>query len=42
MIDFGDTLDVDVLSGEAPDKLTCTLEDVPTDASNLVVKVHIS
>ena len=39
VIDLGDDLEFEVLPWAATDELTCNMEDVPTDNSNLVVKV---
>lgn len=37
VIDLGDTLTFDIIDG-AEDRLACNVVDVPTDASNLVIK----
>lgn len=39
MIDLGDTLVFEPLAGAEEDRLTCNMEGVPTDKSNLVIKV---
>ncbi len=38
VIDLGDTMTFSTIPGQA-DALTCDMEGVPTDASNLVIKV---
>ena len=41
VIDLGDTMDFTALPPAAPaDQLTCNMAGVPTDDSNLVIKVH--
>ena len=42
VIDLGDDLEFEVLPWAGADELTCNMEDVPTDNSNLVVKVRSS
>ena len=42
VIDLGDDLEFEVLPWAGTDELTCNMEDVPTDNSNLVVKVRSS
>ena len=39
VIDLGDSMDFTVLPGSQQDSLTCNMEGVPTDDSNLVIKV---
>ena len=39
VIDLGDSMDFTVLPGSQEDSLTCNMEGVPTDESNLVIKV---
>lgn len=41
VIDLGDTMTFSTIPGQA-DSLTCDMEGVPTDASNLVIKVCVS
>lgn len=38
VIDLGDSMTFDPIPGQA-DALTCNVEDIPTDDSNLVLKV---
>ncbi|KAK9861111.1 hypothetical protein WJX84_011692 [Apatococcus fuscideae] len=38
VIDFGDSMELRVADGAAEDSLTCEMEGVPTDSSNLVIK----
>jgi hypothetical protein len=40
VIDLGDTLDFTPLPGATADALTCDMAGVPTDSSNLVIKVR--
>ncbi len=42
MIDLGDEMEFKRLPGATKDELTCNVADVPTDESNLVIKVHVS
>lgn len=39
MIDLGDDMHFEVLSGGKEDTLECNMADVPTDRSNLVLRV---
>ena len=39
VIDLGDTMDFETLPGSDRDELTCSMADIPTDDSNLVIKV---
>ena len=39
VIDLGDTLEFEELQGASEDRLTCNVADVPTDSSNLVLRV---
>ena len=39
VIDLGDSMDFTVLPGSQEDSLTCNMEGVPTNDSNLVIKV---
>ena len=39
VIDLGDTMDFDELPVGSEDVLTCNIADIPTDESNLVIKV---
>ena len=38
VIDLGDSMDFTPLPGAASDELTCSVADIPTDRSNLVIK----
>lgn len=42
MIDLGDSMDFTLKPGADEDTLTCNMEGVPTDSSNLVIKVGLS
>ena len=39
VIDLGDSMTFDPIPGQA-DSLTCNVQDIPLDDSNLVIKVH--
>lgn len=39
VIDLGDSMDFTPLPGAGSDELTCNIADIPTDGSNLVIKV---
>ncbi len=39
VIDLGDSMDFTPVSGSGSDELTCNVADIPTDGSNLVIKV---
>ena len=40
VIDLGDEMEFERLPGATRDELTCNVADVPTDDSNLVIKVR--
>lgn len=41
VIDLGDSMDFEQLPGAERDQLTCNVADIPTDDSNLVLKVML-
>lgn len=41
VIDLGDSMDFAPVAGSGSDELTCNIADIPTDGSNLVIKVTI-
>ncbi len=41
VIDLGDEMEFERLPGASKDELTCNVADVPTDGSNLVIKVGV-
>ena len=41
VIDLGDDMHFEVLPGAESDELTCNMSEVPTDGSNLVLRVSL-